>query len=439
MRCCDSSVQGSPMHESPMPRCLHCEVFALSFQPAAVPCHATKYNAHTILPADISHCCRFVSCFARMEQLATLRSRLVEAVEVGNSQEGEEASKLAFSTTSLELLQAFEDEVVSRRQEAKTVGRLLAVVWGESEERARDEAGRAHEYALVAACRLWEASAVESIDQRARRIDNLRLALTKAKDEEGASQLFEGAERDSSAGVDPVAERNDLSQVAKERLSERATTERLRTLQGGAERDTESSDQQTSSMPPSVDGGLKVASIPAIDGGMQVEDAVPGVKATRKMASSDPFPVAARAKMAKNVDKEMGPDIDQPSGSDDAFDATLVSEATVVSSAASLDGYEESRRTASDMSSIEVVVGETTSFVDVEAEVEGDVSDPTRVGLKFLDVSALLIEKILFVGLPTLVSGGSLVWERVDNAINGAKGRKGWKLLKRLKKDSIGL
>lgn len=376
-----------------------------------------------------------------MEQLAALRSRLVEARELGSIQDGVEASTLEFSTTTLELLQAFEDEVISRQQEAKTVGRLLAVVWGESEERARDEAGRAHEHALVAACRLWEASAVEGMDQRARRIDNLRLGLTRVKEKRQPSPSLEGAEGDSSARVASKAERKGSSVVAaEERFSERITTERLQVAQGEAERETESSNQRASVPPPPlVDGGSGGASIPAVDGGTQVEGSVPDVKPYRKMTSPDPTPVAAGAKMAKNVDSEGNPDINQPSGSDNAIDATLVSDATVVSSVSSPNGYEESKGTASDTSSIELVVGETASYVDVEVEVEDDVSDPTRVGLKFLDVSALLIEKIIFVGLPTLVSGGSLVWERVDNAINGAKGRKGWKLLKGLKKDSIGL
>lgn len=385
-------------------------------------------------------CRRFVPCFVRMEQLTTLRSRLMEARELGNVQDDVDVSKLEFSTTTLEVLQAFEDEVVFRRQEAKSVGSLLAVVRGESEERARDEAGRAHEHALVAACRLWEASAVEGMDQRARRIENLRLELTRVKEERESSPSLASAEGDSSAGVAPDAERKDLSQAAaEERFFQRATTERLRAMQGEAKRDTESSNQQASIPPPPVDEGLGGASIPAADSDTEVEGSVPDVKPTRRMASSDPTPVTAGATMAKPVDNEMNPDIDRPSGSDDVIDATVVSDATVVNSAPSLNGYEETKRPASDSSSIEVVVGQTASYVDVEVEVEDDLSDPTRVGLKFLDVSALLIEKIIFVGLPTLVSGGSLVWERVDNAINGANGRKGWKLLKRLKKDSIGL
>lgn len=365
-----------------------------------------------------------------------LRSKLVEARDFGNILDGVKASKLELSTTTLELLQAFEDEVVSRQHKAKMVEPLLAVVWGESDERARDEAGRTHEHALVAACRLWEASAVEGIDQRARRINNLRLELARVKEEGKSSPSIAGAERDSSARVAPEAGRKRLSQAAAEDgFSERAVTELPRAAQGEAVRDTEISNQQAS-VPP-VGQGLGGAPIPAVDDGAQEEGWVPDVT-TRRMTSSDPTPVPARIKMARNVDNEIDPGIDQPSRSDGSIDATLVSDATVVSSVSSLNGYEESERTASETSSIEVVVSEAASYVDVEVEVE-DVSDPTRVGLKFLDVSALLIEKILFVGLPTLVSGGSLVWERVDNAINGAKGRKGWKLLSRLKKDSIGL
>lgn len=84
------------------------------------------------------------------------------------------------------------------------------------------------------------------------------------------------------------------------------------------------------------------------------------------------------------------------------------------------------------------IVDEVPSFVDTEAEVEDDLSDPKRVALKFFDVLALLIEKILFHGLPTIVSGGTLVWERLDNAVNGAKGRRGWRLLQRLKEEPVG-
>lgn len=374
-----------------------------------------------------------------MEQLATLRSRFVEARELDNIQDGVEASKLIFFTTALELLQAFEDEVVSRQQEAKTVGRLLAVVWGESEERVRDQAGRAHEHAMVAACRLWEASAVEGVDQRARRIHNLLRELTRVKEDGESRAPWAGAEADSSAGAAPEAKRRDLSQAtAEERFSARAATKRVRVVQGEAEGNAESSNQPVSVAPASVDEGLGGSSIPAVDGATQTERSLSDVRATRRMTSSDPTRVTAGAKTTSNVN-EMNPDIDEPSGTDEAIDATLVSDATVVSPTPSLNGDEELKRTAFDTFSIEVVVDETASYVDVEVEVEDDVSDPTRVGLKFLDVSALLVEKIIFVGLPTLVSGGSLVWERADNAINGAKGRKGWKLLKRLKQDLIRL
>ena len=377
--------------------------------------------------------------FFRVEQLATLRSRLVESCELDDIQDGVEASKLEFSTTALELLQAFEDEVLSRQQEAKTMGKPLAVVWGESEERARDDAGRAHEHALVAACRLWEASAVEGMDQRVRRIDNLLSELTRVKEEGQSRTPSKGAEVDKSAGVAPEADRNESSQAAATVSFSGETTGRLRVVQDEAERGTESSNQRASVAPPPVGEGAGRASTLAVDSGTHVEGSVPGVNATRRMASSDPIPITAGGKMAESWVLEINPIADQPSGSDDAIDATLVNVATVVNSAPSPNGDGESKRTASDTSMIEVVVGETASYVDVEVEVEDDVLDPTRVGLKFLDVSALLIEKVIFVGLPTLVSGGSLVWERVDNAVNGAKGRKGWKLLGGLKKDSTGL
>lgn len=387
----------------------------------------------------------------------------MEARDLGDTRDGLGVPELEFSSNSLELLQSFDAEVIACQQEAKKVGGPLAVVWRESAERARDEAGHAHEHALVAACRLWEASAVDGIDQRACTVDGIRLALTKVEEEEVSPSSVLRAEGDKSMTVPSEVGRRRVSKAVGAKVwTERDKNVRLRMVKDEAARDTESIDQQADVA--QVGEGTRVAYVASNDGGVQVEDLVSDVEATPGTAPPDITRVTAETAMYQNVtsgattvDAEVNPDFGQSSTSVDAVDAKIVRDTTVMRSSVApslnargtrhIGGGGSSRNDlpsempeimAADTSSIEVVVDESSSYVDVEAEVEDDVSDPARVGLKFLDVSALLIEKVIFVGLPTLVSGGSLVWERVDNAINGAKGRKGWKLLTRLKKDSIG-
>lgn len=84
---------------------------------------------------------------------------------------------------------------------------------------------------------------------------------------------------------------------------------------------------------------------------------------------------------------------------------------------------------------VEVVVESPSVVLDVDARVEDDGPDSLTVSLKVLDILALLLEKVLFVAIPSVVSGGALVWARVDNAVNGGKGQRGWRLLPLLKKD----
>lgn len=379
----------------------------------------------------------------------------MEARDLGDSRDGLGVSKVEFSSDSLELLQSFDAELVACQQEAKKVGGPLAVVRRESAERAQDEAGHAHEHALVAACRLWEASAVQDCkDQRASAIDRIRLELTKMEEAKSSTSSVLPAEAVKPIMAPSVVGRRKFSTVAGR--TEITKNEWLRVGTDEAARDTNNGNHQT--MVAHEGEGTRAASN---DCGAQVQESVSDVEVTPGTAPPDVTPFTPEKEMGQNVksgattvDTEIYLQADPSSVSVDAVDAMIVKDSSAMRSsvAPSLDargirlgGSGESSRydaspgfIATDTSSIEVVVDESSSYVDVEVEVEDDVSDPARVGLKFLDVFALLIEKVIFVGLPTIVSGGSLVWERVDNAINGAKGRKGWKLLTRLKKDSIG-
>lgn len=391
-----------------------------------------------------------------------IRSRLEEARDLGEMQNSLGVDKLELSSRSLQLLESYDDEVSSRHQEAKAVGRSLDVVWRESAERARDEAGHAHEHALVAACRLWEASAVESIDPRSRAIDRVRLELRRAKEvKKNSTPSVPSTEEDSPVGVAiEGSQKSSSSSVAGAQLN--ADRGSGRVVQDTGRNSQQSSVAQVDEVA-SIDSGAQVAenSVPVVEAttrsappdstqvtaSAQVKaDSVPVVKATPRSVTLDVPPVTAGTKIAPNVgDTETNPDFTQSSSSLDVLDATIVSDSTGRGERELRDGESPTGSMTGDpqnkvsgaTTSIEVVGSESNSCVDVDGEVEDDVSDPAKVGLKVLDVTALLIEKVLFVGLPTLVSGGSLVWERVDNAMNGAKGRRGWRLLKRLKKDSI--
>lgn len=370
---------------------------------------------------------------------------MLETRDLGAIQDSSRAAQVELSSITIGFLQSFDGEVVARHEEAKAVGGRLDVVWRESAERARNEAGHAHESALVAACRLWKAAAVEGIGKRASALDSVRLELTRIQEIQDSTT--------STMGVpNKVGEEFARATGAEARTGE-GDGQRLRGAKYEAARDTEGGDQQARVAP--VERGVTTAPAPSFPGRSQAEN---DIKPTPPMtASRDITPVAGESPIVQTAEAEMVVDLDQSLKSAEAVDAVVVDEAPVRGSSAATPLDEKSSRRsgdgessrkgslsgeratmASEVSSIELVVDESSSFVDVEAEMEDDVSDPTRVGLKFLDVFALLIEKVLFVGLPTLVSGGSLVWQRVDNAVNGAKGRKGWKLLDRLKKDSAG-
>ncbi|CAB1100397.1 unnamed protein product [Ectocarpus sp. CCAP 1310/34] len=381
-----------------------------------------------------------------IERLETIKSRMLQTRGLGGIQDSSRAAQVELSSRTIGLLQYFDGEVVAGHEEAKAVGGRLDVIWRESAERARDEAGRAHEYALVAACRLWKAAAVEGSGKRASTLDSVRLELTRIQDIQDSTTSTMGVPR--KVGREEFARATGAEVRARE-----GDRERLRAVKDEAARDTEGGDQQASVSP--VERGVTAAPAPSFPGRSQADH---GVKLTPPMTTTpDITPVAGESTTVQTPEAEMVVDLDQSVKSAEVVDAVVVDEASVRggSAATSLDenssrrsgdgglsrkGFLSAERTtiASEESSIELVVDKSSSFVDVEAEMEDDVSDPARVGLKFLDVFALLIEKVLFVGLPTLVSGGSLVWQRLDNAVNGAKGRKGWKLLDRLKKDSAG-
>lgn len=391
-----------------------------------------------------------------MGRLLAIKSRLVEARDLADTRNGVRISELTISSNSLKLLQSFDAEVVACEQEADKVGVPLAVVRRESAERARDEAGHAHEHALVAACRLWEASSVDVIGQRVRAIDQIRLELTKVEEVEISTSSVLQAER-----VKPTRAPSEVGRrvAGGKGWTEITKNERLRMVEDEATRDTANSDQQA--IVAQLDEGTSAAYVASNSGGVHMEGSISNDEVAPRTAPPDMTPVTAETEMGQNVtsgatsvDTHVNIDVGQSSVSVDIVDATIVRDTTAMrnSVAPSLDargsrhvgGGESSRSDApqdfiaADASSIEVVVDESRSYVDVDVDVEDDVSDPARIGLKFLDVSALLIEKVIFVGLPTLVSGGSLVWERVDNALNGARGRKGWRLLTRIKRDSVG-
>lgn len=354
---------------------------------------------------------------------------------------------------SQELQLSFDGEKNACHRNRRAVGELLGVVWRESADRDKDDASKLFEGALAAAFRLWEAceaegtsepaNVIESITQELTAVENVVASTAPTPNARGA--LFTAKPRDK--------ERRGVTEVAEaEREALGAETEFARIEMNEQASTTENSDQRERTA--QMDGGI-TTSTTSIDGDEQVQDSPIGAAPTMSQPDIAPVTVAPEATVE---DKKVGVDREKVSKVSKinvgAVDANIVSDATVVrgSVARSLNtrnmrraseeerprsGSSPSGTSTSHESSIEVVVDDTSSFVDIEAEVE-DISDQTKVGLKVLDVFALLLEKVLFVGLPMVLSGGALVWERVDNAMNGAEGRKGWKLLSKLKPDPGG-
>lgn len=365
-------------------------------------------------------------------------------------------AELDFVNETLELLQSFDVERAGRRQDAEAVEEWLDVVWGESAERARGDAENVHEQALVAACRWWEASSRPDVNQQVTTVDRIKLEVARLEElevkvllptvpEAEVAQIDAGVvgSKDGQVSVAEVARTRPLREVAK--------TEQVRVKTDKQARIAQSSTQQTRGAQAKV-GATK----PTVTHGERVEadmgESAANVDGNARLGESTADPQVAPEIAPGKANTPTETSFDLTDVDEEALDATVVSESV----ARSLDERnfkqtgaarerlpdslvdEPAGVATAGSSSIEVVVGENEAFVDIEADVEDDVSDVTRVGLKVLDVSALLLEKVLFVALPTVFAGGSLVWERIDNAVNGAQGRKGWRLLKRLKKDSVG-
>ncbi|CAN0139148.1 unnamed protein product [Scytosiphon promiscuus] len=398
------------------------------------------------------------AAYARNGRLESIRSRLLEVRDRNESPRDLEAAELYCFSEFSDVLKAFDDEVGGCHKEAKSVGKALAVVWQESPERARNEAENAHEDALLAACRLWDASAVEDVGKREKAIDGVRRDSNDSNDVQ-ALQVptpVPENERVKSGGATSEVAQRDLAVVSGiEVLVERAESDQSRATEDGVAYDTASNVQQARAT--QMDGGRSATSARGTsraspDSVAEETNAMFVTPGTGKdIARARGATVVADA---MTVNDETTTEYDQSPSSRELVDATVVYDVTSMSAVAALGGEQSVRKLGgtkrfrggfppeeptmgSDVSSNDIVLDRASSYVDIEVEVEDDVSEPTRIGLKVLDVSALLIEKALFVGLPTLVSGGSLVWDRVDNALNGAKGRKGWKLLKRLKKNGM--
>lgn len=364
--------------------------------------------------------------------------------------------ELDFVSGVLEILQSLDDEIIGHRREAEGVEERLDVVRRESPERASGDGRNAHEEALMAAFRLWEASVVDRRNERARTIDRIALELARMEGAELSTPPSPEEEAGYPAAMPTEAGRAGVAEVGKTwRRNEGAKAEYVKP-QGYVEtRSVGSSNDEHRRVSRSDTGTPE--SVASVDGDTEVKGSPAGPEISRRRSA--PKPKADGVVLDVTIDAvkvDPNPDFsfDLPFEEANVVEATVVSDATVMkvlgvgsleergrrpsgSEDASNQGrlWEESSRAASDESTIEVV-GKTQSFVDIEVDVE-DVPDQTKVALKVLDVSALLIEKVLFVGLPTVISGGALVWERVDNAVNGAKGRKGWRLLNRLKKDPV--
>lgn len=347
---------------------------------------------------------------------------------------------------ALTLLQEFDAFRAHSLFEEGLVNDWLSCVCQESPERALNEAARVHEDALMAAVRLWEASTLPEAEKRAgafARISQEMASVTEEEVSRSYSERISG--HTNEAGGPETAESLEVSGKLNDERSLTGDTDPRAVDMAGGGMPSKSSvsemlqQESTAIEDPSRKGlagvkGNRLRERPSDGMGVDTTPVDP------KVSSADPAePV--ETKLVEEFTAQV----------DAVLDATVVSEAvarTLYERTTSRQPEEERTdvlngspaqdvptSTPSEQASIAVVVDESASFVDAEAEVEDDVSEASKVGLKILDVTALLVEKVLFVGLPTVISGGALMWERLDNAVNGARGREGWTLLKRLKKD----
>lgn len=385
-----------------------------------------------------------------MDRLAGLRTKLRRLQNLGNVAAMQRLVERESSYRSEALLQSLNGEKSARLRDERVLGEMLGVVLQELGERNEDDATKAFEDALVTASSLWEeceiertsepGDVVESSAQHLSAVQSIEASAAPAQKVEGASSTVIPSEN-GRVGVAEVAEAEPRALGAETGVASIDINEQAST--------TESSDQgeriaQTD--------GRATTSTKSIEVDMQVQYSP--IRSAPTMTEPEITPPPADPELAAGVDREKIGDVSPNKAV--AVDANVLSDATVVrgSIGRSLNkrnmrqaGEEErprsgssrvaTPRVSSQESQIEVVVDDSSSFVDIEADVE-DISDQTKIGLKILDVFALLLEKVLFVGLPMVLSGGALVWERVDNAVNGGEGRKGWKLLSKLKHDPGG-
>lgn len=351
---------------------------------------------------------------------------------------------------TLELLQEFGVEMGNRPPEADIVDDQLDTVLRESSERLGREAENVYEDALVAAARLWEAGALDRANRQMNAFERVVKEAARMDEPDTAVSVTAIPKQPIAVSVADVGDEADNVSVTAvpsklEPMSSSVGSEGGQTgvIKGTNQLQAESGHQTqaaTFKMPRAGVGHRKLK--PATD-----------MKASDVELSEGSEPQELTSITTIEPEELEFPDAAM-AGNDVALDATVVSESIASTlderflpqQADSVDGEEldgsrpvARSSVASGETTIEVVTGgNQRSVVDTEAEVEDDASELGTIFLKVLDVSALLLEKILFVGLPTILSGGALVWERVDNATNGAKGRKGWRLLKTLKKYGSG-
>lgn len=336
-----------------------------------------------------------------MKRLESIRAILGEAQRLGNATRRQD-EKLTpdFVRGAIEVLHSLDGERTNQRQ-SDVINDKIGIVRLQSAERARGDAACAHEEAFLAACRMWEASATIVYGEQPSTIEWIRMDLAKLEE---AEIEVSSAPVKEEEGLDPWREPKQV--IEKEEADA-----------GGKARRQESwvLEEQDKAEP----SGKVDHQDPPLDA----------------LSVDNPKGNPVRGDLGILARDREG--FDCP-----VHDATVVSDTLETLPGEENRGLEVSTGGRSDESMITVIheseselVRDIPSFIDAEAEVQDDLTDPAKLGLKFLDVLALLVEKVLFDGLPVVLSGGALVWDRIDDAINGAKGRRGWRLLRRLKKD----
>lgn len=415
----------------------------------------------------------------RTARLAQISSRVGEARAIMDTAAGGRGPEVAYVAEALEVLQEFDEERARGSRAVEPVNVWLGVVCRESSERALNGPGNVHEDAFSAAARLWEASSllgakegVTSLERLTREVFKMEQrpeALNFARDVFDVIKTDDAGRSNVGAKEDPHF--SDLNQIARTDQSEIAVSEEESEVAVASGAIPNMADDASITV---ITEGENIGMTTGVEPD-PIRTKIPGQARVTTNSVSKPSvtnsddSVWELGKSGARVDFVVlgdGPsgvkapsyvEVQQLRGahpSSEALDVTVVSESfatllleqttsltkerTRFDSVASVSSRDGSISSGSGETSIEIVAAGRHSYVDVEAEVEDDTSDVSKAALKILDVIALLVEKILFVGLPTILSGGALVWERVDNAFNGAKGPNGWRLLKGFKRDWIG-